>query len=173
MCTYSNTKALKTLWRGLKHEICIWKFTQYLYTQHWHTWLLVNAQQSVYRFLNDPCYYYLASPDQPSSVRLFLFLPILQDTLFAWSFWSFSESPEQVGESLLKVSVSPSSVSSKMRLTTGSLLNCNSIVPAFILANPGIGYAGQSHSFCRILLIFAGQYCVVVLLGENTDTVWG
>jgi len=32
-------------------------------------------------------------------------------------------------------------------------------------------YAGKSHSFCRILLGFAGQYCMAVLLGENVDTL--
>jgi len=32
-------------------------------------------------------------------------------------------------------------------------------------------YAGQCHSFCRILLAFAGQYCMTVLLAENLDTL--
>jgi len=32
-------------------------------------------------------------------------------------------------------------------------------------------YAGQCHSYCRILLAFAGQYCVTVLLAENLDTL--
>ena len=30
-------------------------------------------------------------------------------------------------------------------------------------------YAGQSHSFCKISLAFARQYCMAVLLGENLD----
>ena len=32
-------------------------------------------------------------------------------------------------------------------------------------------HAGQFHSFCRILLTSAGQYCTTVLLGENLDTL--
>jgi len=32
-------------------------------------------------------------------------------------------------------------------------------------------YAGQSHTFCRILLAFAGQYCMTVLVAENLDTL--
>jgi len=38
----------------------------------------------------------------------------------------------------------------------------------YMLANPGIG---ACRTISLVLLAFAGQYCMAVLLGENLDTL--